>query len=362
MRKLPSLNALKAFEACARHCSFTVAGEELLVTQSAVSRQVKALEDYLGVQLFLRQPRKLALTRHGKALLPALTKLFDRLATVVSGIQQSDHELRIRLPPTFAIRWLIPRMRQFQEQNSDLEVLLSTGWNPVNFAKEDFDLGIVCGSNLGGYDETMDVQLIAQERLTPVCSPNMIRDDAPINEPRDLLRYTLLHGSEEHDFWRDWFEASGVEVKGNFRSQTFDLMDTSLHAAARGYGVALAPYQFVMEDLALKRLTMPFPNLSYAISAYYVVRPKGYTSQQVEEFFYWLLETTQAEWVEEPRAAAVGARIPPSVLTSGDDQRHVRDNPKILEHRTNGVLSRRPNTSDPDAVRAAGITIAGRPA
>ena len=299
MRKLPPLNALKAFEACARCRSFTLAAEELLVTQSAVSKQIKGLEDYLGVRLFLRQPRQLELTQHGKALLPTLTQIFDRLASITSELQLKAHDLRIKLPPTFAIRWLIPRLRQFQEQNPDLEVLLSTGWNPVNFMKEDFDGAIVCSNDIDHYDHTIEADLIVEERLTPVCSPKLLQDGPPLREPRDLMRYTLLHGSELFDFWQAWFESIGVEVDPGGKSQKFDLMDTALHAANRGFGIALAPRQFIMEEVALGHLLMPFPEITPALTGYFFVSPKNSATQQrVEKFRRWLIETAGVEWDE----------------------------------------------------------------
>ena len=299
MRRLPSLNALKAFEACARHCSFTLAADELLVTQSAVSKQIRGLEDYLGVKLFRRLPRKLELTRRGNELLPTLTEVFDRLAAAAAAVQQKSDGVRIKLPPTFAIHWLIPRLQYFQEKHPDMEVLMSTGWNPVNLMKEDFDGGIVCSSDINRYDQTVEAELIMQERLTPVCSPSLLDGDLPLQEPGDLLRYTLLHGSELFDFWQSWFESIGVKFEPGFDSQTFELMDSALHAAIRGFGVALAPRQFITEDVERGRLLMPFPDLAPEISGYYFVNPKQSSAREaINEFRRWLIDTAQSEWDE----------------------------------------------------------------
>lgn len=297
MRQLPSLNALKAFEACARHCSFTLAAEELLVTQSAISRQVRALESYLGVQLFLRQPRRIELTEQGRTLLPVLTHIFDRLASLTVEVQRAARKVRIKLPPTFAIRWLIPRLHQFERQNPGVEVLLNTGWNPVDFMMEDFDAGIVCESDLHRFDHQTKSALIAEERVTPVCAPELLEHSPAIHSPADLSHFTMLHGSELFDVWGAWFKAIGHEPPANERSQMFDLMDTAVHAAARGIGVALATPQFIAEDISLGRLVVLLPEAAPVLSGYYLVWPqRSATHQGVAKIRDWLTGEAQVEW------------------------------------------------------------------
>jgi len=298
MRKLPPLNALKAYEACARKKSFTLAADDLLVSQSAVSRQVKSLEDYLGVKLIIRQPKQITLTEHGEKLLSTLSTILDELASVTSTIQRKRHELRIKMPPTFAIRWLIPKMKKFQDKNPDVSLMVSTGWVPVDFDKEDFDTAIVCSTDLDLYDDTTETALIVQEELTPICSPGLLRDGPPLKRPADLLRFPLLHGSESSNLWKDWFEAAGIEFDGIGRSQIFDLMDSAIQAAVRSFGVALAPRQFVEGDLAAGSLIAPFPELKSLTSGYHLISPKSSASALVRKFRHWLFDIAQTGWDE----------------------------------------------------------------
>ena len=299
IRRLPSLNALKAFEATARHRSFTQAAEELLVTQSAVSRQVRALEDYLGAALFIRQPRHLELTAQGKMLSPILTEMLDQLASVTAEVRRTVNHLRVKLPPTFALRWLIPRLQDFQEGNPDIEVLVNTGWNPVDFTREEFHLGIVCGRDLQLYDDDVEVQEIACERVTPVCAPALLEGEAELREPADLFAHTLLHGSNLFDGWEVWFGSIGMTVPPAARTQTFDLMDSAIHAAMRGFGITLASPQLILEDLKLGRLVAPFPRIQPVLSGFYVVHPKKFGRlNAVTCFKQWLAASTTPEWNE----------------------------------------------------------------
>lgn len=292
MRKLPPLNALKAFEACARLCSFSQAANELLVTQSAISRQVKHLEDHLGIQLFYRHPRRLELTEQGTALLPVLTDMFDRLALVTMAVQERAHELRLKLPPTFSVRWLIPRLSGFQRNRPEIQVQLSPAWQPVNFAKENFDAGIVCSTRLDAYDETVHTDLIVSEALTPICSPQLLKDSPPLGRPEDLLNLTLLHWRMDCDFWGLWFRELDIEpgFNGSVHHQYHELMDSAIHAAIRGIGVTLANPEFVRDEILIGRLVMPFEDHALNISGYHFVCPKALFDQpRVAHFRNWLL-------------------------------------------------------------------------
>ncbi len=232
-----------------------------------------------------------------------MTETFDRLASATAEVQQLAHDLRIKVPPTFAIRWLIPQLREFQEANADVEVLLNTGWNPVNFMRENFDGGIVCASDVDRYDQTIEAELIVREYLTPVCSPGLLEGGPPLREPSDLLRFTLLHGTELLDVWQAWFELIGMDVKLTGKSQHFDLMDTAVHAAIRGIGVALAPQQFVMDDIAFGRLLVPFPEITAAVSGYYFVSPKTSTTRRgFQKFRRWLIGAARADWGQDLRS------------------------------------------------------------
>ncbi|MEM7168546.1 MAG: transcriptional regulator GcvA [Pseudomonadota bacterium] len=297
VRQLPSLNALKAFEASARHQSFTKAAEELLVTQSAVSRQVRALEDYLGASLFLRHPHHLELTTHGKTLSPVLTHMLDKLASVTAELRRTVNHLRVKLPPTFALRWLIPRLDDFQECYPDIEVLVNTGWNPVDFSREEFHVAVVCSRDLHLFDDTISIEEIATERVTPVCAPSLMNGKYRLQEPGDCFHHTLLHGSNLFDAWEIWFDSVGLKAPPELRAQTFDLMDSAINAAARGFGIALAPPQLILEDLKSSRLVAPFPRIMTILSGFYLVCPKKYIDlEAVQSFRNWLIQSTNKEW------------------------------------------------------------------
>ena len=260
-----------------------------------------------GTGLVLRQPRRLVLTEQGKALSPTLTETFDRLASATAEVQETAHNIRIKVPPTFAIRWLIPRLQQFQEEEANPEILLNTGWNPVNFIRENFDGGIVCASDVDRYDQTIEAELVVREYLTPVCSPSLLEGGPPLRKPSDLLQFTLLHGTELLDVWQAWFELIGMDVKLAGKSQHFDLMDTAVHAAIRGIGVVLAPQQFVMDEVDLGQLVVPFPEITAAVSGYYFVSPKTSTTRRgFQKFRRWLIDTGRADGGQDVRCDDLG--------------------------------------------------------
>ena len=295
MRRLPPLNALKAFEASARHRKFTQAALELNVTQSAVSRHVKGLEEYLGVQLFHRHARRLELTDQAIALLPVLTDSFDRIAQITSEVRAHATDLSIKLQPTFAMRWLIPRLGDFRAQRPDVRIQFSTSWRPVDFATERFDAGIVCGAAIDVYDDSISCELIVPEPLTPVCSPQLLEDAPPLRSPADLFRFTLLHSRAAEQFWRHWFAELGIpyQFERATRHQFFDLHDTAIRAAVQGLGVALANPQFIKDELALGQLAMPFKDILLDISGYYLVCANTMITQpRVMAFRDWLQTTS----------------------------------------------------------------------
>ena len=296
MRNLPPLNALKAFEACARHSNFTQAADELQVTQGAISRHVKTLEDYLGVSLFFRHARRAELTESGEALVPLLTEFLDRISLATTRIQAQATDLFVKLQPTFAVRWLIPRLNDFHERRPDINLRFTTSWRPVNFAKENFEVGIVCGSMIEGYDHTISCELILPEPLTPVCCPSLLREGPPLQSPSDLFRYTLLHSTDQTDLWQRWFAELDIPYKREFavHHRHYDLLDTAIHAAVRGIGVALTNPQFIRDEIALGRLIMPFEDTVLDVNGYYFVCPKSMLTQsRVLAFRRWLIEVAK---------------------------------------------------------------------
>ncbi|MES1971611.1 MAG: LysR family transcriptional regulator [Pseudomonadota bacterium] len=246
------LNALRAFEASARHLSFTRAAIELCVTQAAVSHQVKGLETRLGVTLFRRLPRGLALTDEGLALLPALADSFDRIAELVEGIAggMATQVLSVAAVGTFATGWLLPRLAGFRSAHPRIDLRLFTNNNRVDIAGEGLDFAIRFGD--GAWHGTESVALI-ETPLTPLCTPAIARGLA---EPRDLLGATLLR-SYRADEWPRWFAAAGVAAPP-LHGPVFDSSVTMAAAAMQGAGVALAPPAMLARAIEDGALVRPF--------------------------------------------------------------------------------------------------------
>ncbi|TGX49627.1 LysR family transcriptional regulator [Sphingomonas gei] len=246
------LNALRAFEASARHLSFTRAAIELCVTQAAVSHQVKALETRLGVQLFRRLPRGLALTDEGVTLQPALAESFDRIAELFEGIAggEATQLLSVAAVGTFATGWLLPRLPTFRAAHPRVDLRLFTNNNRVDLAGEGLDYAIRFGD--GAWHATQAVPLMAAP-LTPLCTPAMARG---LGEPRDLLGVSLLR-SYRADEWTRWFEAAGVAVPP-LRGPVFDSSLAMAEAAMQGAGVALAPAVMLGRAIDDGSLVRPF--------------------------------------------------------------------------------------------------------
>jgi LysR family transcriptional regulator, regulator of gene expression of beta-lactamase len=246
------LNALRAFEASARQLSFTRAGLELRVTQAAVSHQVKGLEDILGVQLFRRLPRGLALTDEGQALLPAIAAAFDRIRATLDRFEGGTfHEvITVGVVGTFATGWLLSRLEAFEKAHPNIDLRLLTNNNRVDIAGEGLDFAIRFGD--GSWHGTEAVRLFAAP-LTPVCAPNIAKK---LRRPSDLKREVLLR-SYRPDEWPQWFAAAGL-VSPTIKGAMFDSSIIMAEVAARGAGVALLPASMFAEELRQGRLVRPF--------------------------------------------------------------------------------------------------------
>lgn len=209
MRKLPPLNALKAFEAAARHLSFTKAAEELFVTQAAVSHQVKALEEYLAAKLFVRRNRSLLLTAEGQSYFLDLKEIFDDIVQATARLKQSTEvgSLTISLPPSFAILWFVPRLSRFREAYPEIDVRIRAVDEVDSSLTDDVDVAIYYGS---GQWSGLTAYKLHKEYLLPVCSPLLLNSNKPLREPRDLLNHTLLH-DETRNAWKDWFKLVGID-------------------------------------------------------------------------------------------------------------------------------------------------------
>jgi LysR family transcriptional regulator of beta-lactamase len=258
------LNALRAFEASARHLSFTAAANELCVTQAAVSHHIKALEARLGVPLFRRLPRGLALTDEGEALAPSLRDAFDRLAVAMRRIEGGYHEvLTVGVVGTFATGWLLPRVATFEAAHPGVDLRLLANNNRADLAGEGLDLAIRFGD---GAWHGVDAEPLMPALLSPLCAPGIARRLAA---PGDLAGETLLRSYRAEE-WPRWFEAAGV-APPRIRGPMFDSSPAMAQAAAGGAGVALLPARLFEGELAAERLVQPFP-LSIDAGCYWLTR------------------------------------------------------------------------------------------
>jgi LysR family glycine cleavage system transcriptional activator len=297
MDRLPPLNAMRAFDAAARHLSITLAAEELHVTAGAVSRQIKSLEDTLGLPLFTRGHREIALTRQGADYHRAVGAAFDALREATRRLTRSRQrkQLKIRAYTTFAMRWLIPRLSGFHAAHPRIEVLLTASLEPVDFRKEDIDAAIRLGD---GHWPGANVHRLAPNVLVPVASPALLAAGPKLKKPADLAHHTLLHSIARPEDWRYWLEAAGVashQVDAR-TGMTYESSVMAYAAAIEGQGVAIAQLFLVAKDLADGRLVMPFKkSVDMGDFTYYLLTPSHREeSATMKTFRLWLLDQVKA--------------------------------------------------------------------
>ena len=291
--RLPSLNALRAFEAVARHLSFSKAAEELHVSQAAVSQQIKALEAGLGAPLLRRAKRRGFLTDTGQSGLADLRESFDLMARAVA-LMRTDirrQQLTIRVEPTFAATWLVGRLDSFRDTNDGIDILIDASLDLPEFGREGIDIAIHFGT--GDYPG-QNVRQLFRDVVFPVCSPDLLDGSHPLREPKDLRHHTLLHiqsipGYGEWPYWRAWLRAMGVrdiDVSGGMR---FTEHSMALQAAVAGEGVALGTTAIVSDDVASGRLVMPFQEHLETKFGYYLVWPRNAARRpDVSAFCDWI--------------------------------------------------------------------------
>ncbi len=287
MRKLPSLNGVKAFEAAARNGSFAAAAVELNVTPAAVSRMVKVLEERLGVALFERKANGLNLTSAGAAYQDGLTPILDNLSTLTGRIEalSGPRVLTIGVGPTFATRWLIPRLADFQRVAPDIELRFATGGAAGSFS-DDWTCGIEQGD--GDFPGLISEPMISAD-LTPVCAPRLT---AGLTEPSDLKPQQLLRVRHAPNDWRRWLDATGL-VRMSARGAEFEYYAQALQAAVDGVGVALGIRPYVDDDLAAGRLVTPFSvHVSNGKQWYLVYREDRRRDREFTVFRDWILTQT----------------------------------------------------------------------
>ena len=285
---LPPLNALRAFAVAARQMSFTRAAHELHVTQTAVSHQIRALEQHLGVALFVRQPRRLVLTEAGQAYARELGRVFERMADATATLRASPRRtlLSITTLPSLAARWLTPRLGRLLARHPEMDVRLVSTERFVDFAREPVDAAIRFG--YGRY-AGLTTEKLMDDELFPVCSPALL-GRARRRRGIDLARATLLH-DDSPDNWRRWLRAAGIAGVDADRGHTFNDANLTLQAAVDGHGVALGRRVLVLRDLAAGRLVRPFAVTVPCEPAYYLVTAEHATDlPKVRAFRAWLLD------------------------------------------------------------------------
>ncbi|MET3992979.1 LysR family glycine cleavage system transcriptional activator [Bradyrhizobium sp. S3.9.2] len=293
--RLPSLNGLRAFEAAARHLSFTLAASELNVTQTAISHQIRRLEEELGIRLFVRQNRALALTPEARDYLPGVRAAFNdlRLATDRLLRKDDDKVLTVSTLASLAAKWLLPRLTDFQEQHPGIDVRITTSTSLVDFQRDNVDAAIRYGR---GQWPGLRADWLMADELFPVCSPSLLRGDKPLRQPEDLKGYPLLHTSNANsDDWRLWLTAAGLP--GDIARQpgiTFDMIFMTIQAAIDGIGVAMGRTSYVQDDIAKGRLVVPFKIALPADAGFYLVAPEGRReAPKLAAFRKWMIAATQ---------------------------------------------------------------------
>jgi LysR family glycine cleavage system transcriptional activator len=303
------LNALRAFEAAARHLSFKKAAVELHVTAGAVSHQVKVLEDYLGVELFRRLTRALELTPEAEAMLPKVREGLDNLGQALERVRQrrATHALSVITPPNFAARWLVPRLARFTTAHPEVELHLASRGGMIDgrepeLREGDADMPVAMVRFGSGRYPGRHVDEVFAVRYVPVCSPRLMKGAYALKKPKDLRHHTLLHddtvteGSGARPSWADWLEFVGVRDIDASRGPRFSDASLALEAAIEGMGVTLAIKALVRSEIESGRLVVPFDTSAPAAYAYYLVTSEADAAQEpVQHFRKWLLEEAAPE-------------------------------------------------------------------
>lgn len=289
--QLPSLNAMRAFEVAGRLCSFSKAALELGVTQGAISRQIKLLEGQLGVELFRRTATGALLTEEGARFLPVLTEAFTRMAESAAALRDDPGRLALGAPPSFGMRWVMPRLTRFQAENPRIDARLTITTDEVG-DMPGFDAAVHYGATPphGFY-----ALRLAAERLIPVAAPRLIEGTPPLKVPGDLARHTLIDTYEDRRYWRLWLEVVGLDSLRGERAQVITILDMALRVAEQGMGVAIGDVCLIADDIALGRLVAPFPvEVPSGFHYWLVTRPEAKDRPKLKALFRFMEKEAQA--------------------------------------------------------------------
>ncbi|WP_286262481.1 transcriptional regulator GcvA [Thalassotalea atypica] len=295
--RLPPLNALRAFEASARHLSFTRAAEELFVTQAAISHQIKSLEEHLSIKLFMRKNRSLLLTEEGQSYFLDIKDIFNALHEATDKLlaRGAKGAITVSLQPSFAIQWLVPRLNAFNILHPDIDVRIKAVDQPDNSLTEDVDVAIYYGR---GRWSNVHAEKLHTEYLIPVCSPLLLSGKKPLFSLNDLTQHTLLHDTSRRD-WKRWFKEVGVKGINVNHGPIFSHSSMVLQAAIHGQGVALAHSVLAKPDITSGRLVCPFNEVLVSKNAYYIVcREQQSDLGKIAAFRDWVMDTVENEQEE----------------------------------------------------------------
>lgn len=303
-RKLPPLTALPAFDAAARHLSFTRAAAELNLTHGAISRAIRNLEDRLGLLLFERGTRSMKLTPAGADYAAEVAAALDRIsaATIIATAPRAAGILNVSTSDGFAGRWLVPRLHRFHRANRDIDVRLSTSGVLADFVRDGIDIAIRYGT--GTYDG-VEAELLSEEEVFPVCSPRLLEGDHPLQAPDDLRHHTLIHDNFRID-WAAWLHHVGLEGIDARSGLSFDSATYAVEAAVHGEGVLLGRSALVSAEMAAGRLICPFDIRMKSRSKYYVVYlASALRQKKVRAFRDWLFAEMAADRENPPEGSLV---------------------------------------------------------
>jgi LysR family transcriptional regulator, glycine cleavage system transcriptional activator len=294
-RDLPPLRALTAFEAAARLGSFRAASTELGITRSAVSHQVKLLEDRMGLTLFRRDARRAELTTAGQAYFPTIKDAFDQIEAHTKAVKPSavDNELTIQVYVTVALKWLIPRLHDFERRFPDVKVRLSTSYFDWDFDERNVDVGLVLARNK--FPEHYYAPLF-QSMLVPVCSPKLLQGENALKTPADLIKHKLIDVYTAEEDWQLWLEQAGVSNTKSQNRLSVDSYILAQEAAIEGRGVAMTIGPFASEEIKLGRLVQPFPlRVLHKHQWYFACNAEHRKKNKIKRFEDWLMKQVAAD-------------------------------------------------------------------
>ncbi len=314
-RPLPPLNALRAFEATARHLSFSKAAEELHVTPAALSHQIRGLEDLLGLKLFLRRARAIELTSAARLIYPGIRTGFENLREAVEQLERGkqDRVLVVSATPGLTAKWLVPRLYRFLAKHPEIDTRITASVGYANFTSDGVDVGIRLSS---GVHPELHVEKLSDEWLLPLCSPRLLEGEQPLGSPHDLAHFTLIQVDLPGvvPTWNDWLRVAGIEGIDTMRGLRLNVADHALDAASEGVGVVLGYKVVASHDIGLGRLVVPFgPEMLVPGRSYHFVCPKGQEKRPaIKAFRDWVfaeIEETSAMLRGVPFGAKKGGRM-----------------------------------------------------